>query len=294
MPASRKSAPKKAAKTKPAKKKPARKSARPALVRSRRLQTRRAADVAIVLETTPVPTGIASPNNAIVIRDEEGEAHGLGHVATFDQGDFGFPMSHHLGEIDGDPMTQTQVHALGPIMNQHSTQSCVGHGWTLFLTSAPRLTRPGPEPFRIYHEAQQMDDTPGEEPTYYGTSVRAGAKAMQKDGWIKGDYVWAEDVRVLWKFVLSRGPVVLGASWYEGMNKVDSDGFVNLTGGRLGGHCFLCYGVDAEEPGNRAFLCANSWGKGWGQAGTFRLRYEDVRQLFFRQALVGCSALEKV
>ena len=239
-----------------------------------------------------VPTGIASPNNAVVVTDAAGDAHGLGHVHTHDERDYSHPMSPHVGEIDGDPMTQTQVHALGSILNQHQTQSCVGHGWTLFLTSAPRLTAPGPDPFRIYHEAQELDDTPGEEPVYYGTSVRAGAKAMQQDGWITGDYVWAEDVRVLWKFVLTRGPVVLGTDWYQGMNHADADGFVNLSGSVVGGHCYLCYGVDGEDPQNRAFLCANSWGSDWGVDGTFRLRYEDVRQLFFQRSIDACSAVE--
>lgn len=237
----------------------------------------------------PVPTGIASPNNAVVVTDAAGEAHGLGQVHTHDDGDYGYPMSPHVGEIDGDPMTQTQVYGLGAILNQHQTQSCVGHGWTLFLTSAPRLTKPGPDPYGIYHEAQQLDDTPGEEPIYYGTSVRAGAKAMQNHGLIKGNYVWAEDVRVLWKFILTRGPVVLGSDWYQDMNRVDSKGFVNLSGARRGGHCYLCYGVSADD---RAFLCANSWGTGWGRGGTFLLRYDDARQLFFQHAMVACSALE--
>ncbi len=145
----------------------------------------------------PVPTGTVSPNNATVITDASGDEHGLGHVYTYDTGDFEHPMSPHVGEIDGDPMTQTQVHALGSILNQQKTQSCVGHGWTLFITSAPQLTSPGPNPYRIYHEAQQLDDIAGEEPVYFGTTVRAGAKAMMQDGWITGDYVWAEDARVL-------------------------------------------------------------------------------------------------
>jgi hypothetical protein len=241
------------------------------------------------LMATGIPTGIASPNNAVVVEDAAGEAHGLGHVHTHDDGDFGYPMSPHVGEIDGDPLSQTQVYALGPILNQHKTQSCVGHGWTLFLTSAPRLTKAGPDPYQIYHEAQQLDDTPGEEPVYYGTSVRAGAKAMLQEGWINGDYVWAEDVRVLWKFILTRGPVVLGSDWYTGMNQADNNGFVNVSGDRVGGHCYLCYGVSADD---RALLCANSWGQDWGRDGTFLLRYDDARQLFFQHALVACSALE--
>src|SRR6266567_8260550 len=75
----------------------------------------------------PVPTGTVSPNKVAVITDASGEEHGLGHVYTYDAGDFEHPMSPHVGEIDGDPMTQTQVHALGSILNQQKTQSCVGH-----------------------------------------------------------------------------------------------------------------------------------------------------------------------
>ena len=237
----------------------------------------------------PVPTGTVSPNNAAVITDGSGDEHGLGHVYTYDAGDFEHPMSPHVGEIDGDPMTQTQVHALGPILNQQKTQSCVGHGWTLFVTSAPQLTSPGPNPYRIYHEAQQLDDIAGEEPVYFGTTVRAGAKAMLQDGWITGDYVWAEDARVLWKYVLTRGPVVLGSDWFEGMNRVDNNGFVTLSGARVGGHCYLCYGVSASD---RAFLCANSWGKTWGDGGIFLFRFDDARTLFWRQQMVACSAVE--
>lgn len=239
----------------------------------------------------PASPGIVSPNEAVVVIDARGQSHGLGHVPTHDESDFQYPMSPHLGDIDGDPMTQTQVYALGPILDQGDSQSCVGHSWTLFVTSAPRLTAPGPDPYRIYHKAQLLDDTPGQEPTYYGTSVRAGAKAMQQDKWIKGDYVWAEDVRVLWKFILTRGPVVLASDWYEGMNKLDKDGFANLSGGRMGGHCYFCYGVSSDD---HAFVCANSWGKKWGLDGAFLLRYDDVRQLFFQKSMVACSAIENV
>ncbi len=94
---------------------------------------------------------------------------------------------------------------------------------------------------------------------------------------------------MLWKYVLTRGPVVLGSDWFEGMNRVDNNGFVALSGARVGGHCYLCYGVSASD---RAFLCANSWGKTWGDGGTFLFRFDDVRTLFWRQQMVACSAVE--
>jgi hypothetical protein len=266
-------------------------SKRRATAAARRQRTVRSAAGSKVSRAIIAPKGIASPNEAVVVTDVAGKAHGLGYVYTHDAGDYDYPMSPHVGEIDVDPMTQTQVYALGPILDQGKTQSCVGHSWALFISSAPRLTSAGPNPYHIYRKAQQLDESPGEEPLYYGTSVRAGAKAMQENKWIKGDYVWAEDVRVLWKFILTRGPVVLGSDWYEGMNRLDKNGFANLTGDRFGGHCYFCYGVSSDH---RAFLCANSWGKSWGRKGTFLLRYDDVRQLFFQKSIVACSAIENV
>jgi hypothetical protein len=75
------------------------------------------------------------------------------------------------------------------------------------------------------------------------------------------------------------------------MNRVDNNGFVALSGARVGGHCYLCYGVSASD---RAFLCANSWGKTWGDGGIFLFRFDDVRTLFWRQQMVACSAVESV
>src|SRR5437773_12308382 len=77
----------------------------------------------------PVPTGTVLPNNAAVITDASGDEHGLVHVYTYDAGDFEHLMSPHVGEIDGDPIMQTQVHAIRSSLNQQKTQSSVGHVW---------------------------------------------------------------------------------------------------------------------------------------------------------------------
>src|SRR5207302_8482001 len=74
----------------------------------------------------PVPTGTVSPNKVAVITDASGEEQGLGHVYTYVAGDAEHPLSPPVCEIDGDPLTQTQVHALGSILSQQTTQSCAG------------------------------------------------------------------------------------------------------------------------------------------------------------------------
>jgi hypothetical protein len=225
-----------------------------------------------------------SRKKGVIIEDASGAKHGLGYVQIHDERDFNYPMSPHIGEIDGDPLSKKKVYWLGPILDQRDSQTCVGHAWTLFVTSEPRRTKPGPDPYQIYQEAQLLESIAGQQ-----TTVRAGAKVMLKDKWITGDYVWARNADELWRFVLTRGPVVLGSPWYEGMRGVDGNGFVNLTGRSLGGHCYLCYGVSGAD---RAFLCASSWGPNWGRGGTFRLRYADGQKLFSENAIAACSAVE--
>ncbi len=259
---------------------PPRKSAKKAR-RKPKIKIRRALPVTAV--------DLEARTNPVVVQDADGSAHGLGHSQIDDPRDHTYSMGARLPPIEENPLTKTQVYSLGPILDQGISQTCVGHSWTLFITSAPRLTSPGPDPYEIYRAAQELDVLPGQEPRVCGASVRSGAQAMQKLKWIKGDYLWADDAGVLWSFLLTRGPAVLASDWFEGMNSPDARGVVSLTGRRMGGHCFLCYGVSAEE---RAFLCANSWGPKWGLGGTFLFPYDVVAQLFARSSIVACSAFE--
>jgi hypothetical protein len=52
-------------------------------------------------------------------------------TSTHDERDYSHPMSPHVGEIDGDQMAQTQVHALGSILNQHEVFGHTSHSLSL-------------------------------------------------------------------------------------------------------------------------------------------------------------------
>src|SRR5688572_4499865 len=103
--------------------------------------------------------------------------YGLGRRPAVDARDQAFPMAAKLVELPVRPKTKTwRVWWKG---NQGSDPHCVGFAWYAMLRSLPLLQREPPAQF-IYHEAQKVDEWDGE--GYPGTSVRAGAKVLQREG----------------------------------------------------------------------------------------------------------------
>jgi C1A family cysteine protease len=75
--------------------------------------------------------------------------------------------------------------------------------------------------------------------------------------------------------IASGYPFVLGFSVYESLesDEVARTGVVPMPESGealLGGHAVVAVGYDDEE---QRYLCRNSWGEGWGQAGYFTLPY---------------------
>lgn len=175
---------------------------------------------------------------------------------------------------------------LGPrILDQGSQGSCVGMGWANELQSRPSMVEHVDEDTArsIYYKAQALDEWPGSD--YSGTSVLAGAKACRQDGWI-GEYRWCLTVDDLVVALGYHGPVVIGVDWYTGMIDTDAEGFIRPTGFVEGGHCVLLNRVALVRSGGvvdpvLSFVQGvNSWGPGWGFAGTFRIALVDVAVLF--------------
>jgi C1A family cysteine protease len=79
------------------------------------------------------------------------------------------------------------------------------------------------------------------------------------------------------KSVLAAGfPVVFGMSVYESFeySKTAKSGIVPMPTkdeSMLGGHCVYTAGYDNDK---KDLICMNSWGKDWGDAGSFYLPYE--------------------
>lgn len=165
--------------------------------------------------------------------------------------------------------------------------TCVGHGVGHMLACAPYRHAIDPElPYKIYNRAQQIDEWAGED--YEGTSVRAGLKAAQEFGLIEGEYRWAFAEDEAWRYLMLRGPLVIGFVWLTGMMDVDKKGFLNLTGGEEGGHCVCIRGGVRTVESGEYYVGIQSW----PDYLKFKLRREDFRALHEEMGGEAASAVE--
>lgn len=181
-------------------------------------------------------------------------------------------------------------------LDQGHEGACVGFGWTAELQAQPAVVggvsgQIGPYPAQyfasyLYHKAQQVDDWPGDD--YEGTSVLAGAKAVQAEGYIDS-YRWAFTIDDVLDALIELGPVVLGIPWFESMYETRPGGLVEVDGRLVGGHCITLTGyhprmrIRGEGWRNRFEVCRwrNSWGESYGNRGDGYIRVEDLEVLLW-------------
>lgn len=224
---------------------------------------------------------------------------GLGRRVSEDPRDRAFSMRPLLGLVAA-PVPQAKFWRIpGQSIDQGNTGTCVGHAWRNFLRCAPLQGERGASPWEIYRLAVQMDAwddnddeahlPDGAQGLQSGTSIRAGAKALQKLGHMK-NYVWANDLTTLMTWVLTQGPVVFGSNWYEPMDNPDKHGVVNISGAKnpVGGHAYLIRGINLNA---QLALCENSWGEDWGAHGRFYVRLPDLERLL-REEGEACAAVQ--
>lgn len=160
------------------------------------------------------------------------------------------------------------------VLDQGREGACVGYAWAHELAASPRAVPVSDADARqLYRYAQTVDEWPGE--AYSGTSVLAGAKAVQVRGHM-AEYRWAFGLQDVVDTVGAYGPVVLGIPWTTGMYQPQPDGWVYPTGEVVGGHAIMARGVNLR---GGYVLLHNSWGPGWGRNGTARIPFEALGEL---------------
>lgn len=210
-------------------------------------------------------------------------------------------MRRALGAAGAGLPTRKTWRINGKSLDQGRTQTCVGHAWLNFLRCEPmRTEHPGINAFDIYRSAVTMDEWRSNDGEArlpdndvrlkFGTSVRAGAKAMMTQGRLQS-YLWAFALQPAVEWVLTKGPVVLGTDWWSSFEKPDAEGIVQITANAriVGGHAFLWRGVDTKRALAR---CTNSWGDDWGKSGEFFIPFRDLERLIADAGEV-CTAYEK-
>jgi hypothetical protein len=216
-----------------------------------------------------------------------GALFGTGFVQEDDPRDGDFPLGAVIDDVD-DPRAQEKVWQLpAHLLNQGSTNSCVGHACAHFILTAPIMSQ-SMDAISLWHRAQEIDEFPNNEGTNSGTSVRAGFKVLRERNLITADYRWAANADEALRFILTRGPVVVGSPWYPGMGHPNK-GVMGLTGNPSGGHAYLLFGFSPDQD---AFLVANSWGPTFGIDGCAFLRYDSLDYLMHHGGVV-CSAIQE-
>lgn len=135
--------------------------------------------------------------------------------------------------------------------DQGYTSTCVRYGNTHILQLEP-IVRVNAFDLTadLYPWAQRNDYWPGEEPTYYGTSVDAGLQYLLHVAKAIREYRWIFSMDDLLTRLSARaaeggGPVVVGTDWYSGMDNLDGSGVWTVTGRYRGGHCYVIRGHDS-------------------------------------------------
>lgn len=199
-----------------------------------------------------------------------GTEHGLGRKPEFDERSRAFPVT----AIIEARKPRSYTWAAGQVLNQRAEGACVGFAWAAELAARPVVVKGITDETgrAFYRRAQQLDEWPGEEPTYAGTSVLAGAKAVMEAGRLK-EYRWAFGVDDLALAVGYAGPAIIGIDWHQSMYRPDADGFIHPVGPIVGGHAIVVRGYNVRL---RRFMLRNSWGADWGMGGDCWISYEDL------------------
>lgn len=142
---------------------------------------------------------------------------------------------------------------------------------------------------KLYRRSQQLDEWPGEEPTYSGTSALAACKAWQ-EAKLLDEYRWCFGIDDVIDTLASYGPVCFATEWTPEMFEPGRYGLLEVGDSVAGGHMYAMIGVVLQPQrsstwrptGEREPLLLGwqSWGATWGPKGAlFAMRATDAERL---------------
>lgn len=148
-----------------------------------------------------------------------------------------------------------------------------------------------------YEWMQQNDYWPGEEPTYYGTSVDAAMQYALHVAKVISEYRWPRNMdEALGRLCISAkdggGPLGIGIDWYSSFDEPDANGVVTLGGYLRGGHALTAIAHRAPTAKRSRLI-----GLGNSHAGNHVLWMEDTlfEWIVFSQGgdIVGVTEIPK-
>ena len=208
----------------------------------------------------------------------------LDRLPAFDRRMLSFPVQGALNAEQQKLVSRKWTAPPGTaVLDQGQEGACVGFGCANELLYYPVPVRGLDAEFarqKIYWVAQEADpwpggSYPGASPRYEGTSVLFGVKAVADLGYYQ-EYRWATSERELALGVGYLGPAIIGVDWYAGMFAPGSDGYIRVTGQKMGGHCCLIIGVNIKSG---YYTIRNSWGPTWGDNGNAKISRADMAKL---------------
>jgi hypothetical protein len=211
----------------------------------------------------------------------------LGRIESPDERDNDFLMKSVIG-VEWPKRIMRKKWTPGPVTSQIGN-SCVGYSFDQFLKTTPTKTFDGPHPMNIYAWAKLHDEWDWNDNRDEGTSLRAGVQYLEYLGRIK-QYLWAFDIDTIVRWILVRGPVVMGTAWHRDMSIPDAQGFIVPNGPVQGGHAYEIYGVDRVT---QVAYGIQTWSEAWGPLrGHFKIKLDALDYLLHSNGEC-CTAVEK-